>query len=282
MTDSPDPRIRFVANLWTLVEHPTPDCEWGMEEKFSAIKEAGFEGVNTWGAPELKPLLAKHDLEFAGHFDACDPKEFASRIAKQLDCGATTINVQLCDHDTPVEEAVEKVLLLMEEDARQNANVHVEVHRDTCTETPEKAYAIADAYREATGKLLRMNVDHSHPSIIKHLRPEEFSERLLDRPELLQHGNLLHCRPFNGHHCQVPVTDGTGNLSREFVAYLPFIEDAFRCWLAGPRPHNILWVVPELGPVASGYGLSIFPPIWEDCVVARQELQGAWDRVLRG
>lgn len=271
-------RIRFVANLWTLVGHPSAHNEWSMDQKFAAIKDAGFDGVNWFASAEIKALLQKYDLKFAGLFDANSPADFASLMAAQMDCGATTINVQLCDHDTPIDEAIEKTVLLMEEDERQNANTHLEVHRDTCTETPEKAYAIADGYREATGKLLRMNIDHSHPAIIKHLRPEDFATRLLDRPELLQGGNLLHCRPFNGHHCQIPVTDGRGNLSKEFQDYLPFAEAAFRCWLDGPRPHNELWVVPELGPVASGYGISSWPPVWDDCIVARRELAAAWLR----
>jgi hypothetical protein len=274
------PRIHFIANLWTLVEHPTVEHEWTLEQKVKAIKAAGFDGVNHRGRPELRVLLEKYGLEFGGLFDASDPADLASLIKAQLDCGSATINVQLCDHDTPVREAVEKTILLMEEDERQNANCHLEVHRDTCTETPEKAYAIADGFRKATGKILRMNIDHSHPAIIKHLRPEAFADRLLDRPELLQNGNLLHCRPFNGHHCQVPVTDGRGNLTREFKEYLPFAEAAFACWLRGPRPHNELWVVPELGPVASGYGISTWPPVWEDCIVARQELLAAWERAV--
>lgn len=274
------PRVRFVANLWTLVEHPSAGNEWSLEEKIRAIQKAGFEGVNYFASPELKSLLDKYDLEFAGLFDANDPAEFASLIKAQMDCDATTINVQLCDHDTPVSEAIEKTISLMEEDERQNANVHLEIHRDTCTETPEKAYAIADGYQKATGKVLRMNLDHSHPAIIKHLRAEDFVERLLDRPELLQNGNLLHCRPFNGHHCQVPVTDGRGNLTKEFNDYLPFAEAAFKCWLDGPRPHNELWVVPELGPISSGYGISTWPPVWDDCTVTKRQLQQAWDRAL--
>ena len=274
------PRIHFIANLWTLVDHPSQADEWTLEEKIKAISEAGFDGVNDRGRPELKALLEKYGLSFSGLFDADDPSEFASLIAAQMDCGASTINVQLCDHDTSINEAIEKTILLMEEDERQQANTHLEVHRDTCTETPEKAYAIADGYREATGKPLRMNIDHSHPAIIKHLRPEDFAPRLLDRPELLQGGNLLHCRPFNGHHCQIPVTDGSGGLTQEFRDYLPFAEAAFSCWLEGPRPHNELWVVPELGPVASGYGVSTWPPVWEDCIVARRELAGAWQRAL--
>jgi len=273
------PEIRFIANLWTLVEHPSAGDEWSLAEKVGAVKEAGFDGVNHRGSAELHILLEEHGLEFSGLFDANDPSEYADLIRAQLECGSSTINVQLCDHDTPVEEAIEKTILLMEEDARQNANVHLEVHRDTCTETPEKAYAIADGYRQATGRILRMNVDHSHPAIIKHLRPADFAGRLLDRPELLQHGNLLHCRPFNGHHCQIPVTDTEGGLTREFRDYLPFVEAAFACWLEGPRPHNVLWVVPELGPVASGYGISTWPPVWEDCMVAMGEMRKAWERV---
>jgi hypothetical protein len=278
MSHSDPPSIHFIANLWTLGEHPSAESEWSLEEKIVAVKEAGFAGVNHGATPELKTLLKRYDLAFSGLFDACDPADFASLIKAQVECGSTTINVQLCDHDTPVEEAIEKSILLMEEDERQNANTHLEVHRDTCTETPEKAYAIADGYEKVTGKLLRMNIDHSHPAIIKHLRPVEFAERLLDRAELLQHGNLLHCRPFNGHHCQIPVTDGRGHLTREFRDYLPFVEAAFACWLEGSRPHNELWVVPELGPISSGYGITTWPPVWEDCMVAKGEMQAAWDR----
>lgn len=277
---SEKPRIRFLANLWTLWDHPSAENEWTLEKKVAAIKEAGFDGVNDRANEELKGLLKEYDLEFGGLFDGDDPSKFPEFIAAQLDAGSKTINVQLCDHDTPVEEAIEKTILLMEEDERQGGNVHLEIHRDTCTETPEKAYAIADGYRKATGKILRMNIDHSHPAIIKHLTPDSFADRLLDRPELLQNGNLLHCRPFNGHHCQVPVTDGQGHLTREFEDYLPFAESAFKCWLEGPRPHNELWVVPELGPIRSGYGISTWPPVWEDCQVLRDQLLTVWHRSL--
>jgi len=41
----------------------------------------------------------------------------------------------------------------------------------------------------------------------------------------------------------------------------------------------VLWVVPELGPVASGYGISTWPPVWEDCMVAMGEMRKAWERV---
>ena len=276
---NPAPRIVFIANLWTLMEHPSPATEWSLEKKLETVKAAGFDGVNWFADAETPPLLKKFRLKFSGMFNFPREEDFAALIRAQMEAGAETINVQLGNHDTPVEEAIRLTLKLMAEAEKQHANVHLETHRGTCTETPEKAYAIADAYQKATGKLLRMNFDFSHLAVVKHLAPQDFSKRLLTRPDLLQNGNLIHCRPFNGHHCQVPVTDGRGNLTREMHDYLPFVEDVFRCWLAGPRPHDELWVVPELGPVSSGYGISTWPPPWEDALIGKQELAKVWDKI---
>ena len=55
----------------------------------------------------------------------------------------------------------------------------------------------------------------------------------------------------------------------------------FRCWLAGPRPRNELWVVPELGPVESGYGISTWPPPWEDALIAKEELAKVWRKAAQ-
>ena len=274
-------KIVFIANLWTLLGHPSVATEWSLERKFQAVKEAGFDGINWRGSPEIAKLLRSFGLRFSGLFDAGKAEEFAPLIRAQMEAGAETINVQLADHDTPADDAIRLTIRLMEESERQRANVHLEVHRDTCTETPEKAYAIADGYHAATGKLLRMNLDYSHIAVVKHLRVEDFSKRLLTHPEILQNGNLIHLPPFNGHHCQVPVRNWQGNLTREFENYLAFVGDLFRCWLAGPRPHNELWVVQELGPVVSGYAISTWPTPWEDCLIAKQEFEKVWSCALR-
>jgi hypothetical protein len=60
--------------------------------------------------------------------------------------------VQLADHDTAAADALRLALQLMEEAERIGGLApSVEVHRDTCTETPEKAYALAEGYFKATG-----------------------------------------------------------------------------------------------------------------------------------
>lgn len=282
---SESPKLLITVNLWSLMGYPSLENELSLEEQLKAIKAAGFEAYS-WGysqMDEVKRLTPDSGLRFAGAFDAASPERITERIATMLEVDNGPMNCQLCDHDTPVEEAIELSITLMEEAERQNADVYLEVHRDTSTETPEKTYAIIDGYEKATGKKLKVNFDYSHPAIIKHLNPNDYTERLLVRPDLQQMSSLWHMRPFNGHHCQIPVTDGKGGLSPEFEDCKPFILDVLKCWLAGPRPNNELWVVPELGPSSKGwggYGLSCFPCVWEDTIVLGNQIKELWAQAL--
>jgi hypothetical protein len=153
--------------------------------------------------------------------------------------------------------------------------VSLEVHRDTCTETPEKTYEIAERYERATGHLLKLNFDYSHLACVKHLAPADYSKRLLTHPKLVQHSEQCHFRPFNGHHCQVPVTH-RGALTQEVKDYLAFVRDLMRVWRAGKgNAQRTLFACPEMGPYG-GYNVTGFPPAWPDAVVLRGELAKAW------
>jgi hypothetical protein len=158
--------------------------------------------------------------------------------------------------------------------------VSIEVHRDTCTETPEKTYALADAYEHATGELLPMTWDHSHLAVVKHLQPP-YWDRLGFRQDLLRRSQQFHFRPFNGHHCQVPVTNWRGKFTSEFLDYAPFVDKALATWLEGAEPGRELIAVPELGPLWLGYGLHAFPSSWEDSRELRAEIDRRWRRALK-
>ena len=54
MTNVFSPRIIFIANLWTLMEHPPAEAEWSLEKKIQAVKAAGFDGVNNHGGAASK------------------------------------------------------------------------------------------------------------------------------------------------------------------------------------------------------------------------------------
>src|ERR1700686_78090 len=63
-----------------------------------------------------------------------------------------------------------------------------------------------------------------HLAVVKHLVSEIYVERLLVRPDLIQGSQQFHFRPFNGHHCQVPVTRGDGSLTQEINDWFPIVR----------------------------------------------------------
>ena len=276
------PSLRHIANLWTLLEHPSKEREWPLEQKLQAIKEAGFDGVCWAGSPELHEGCQRHGLIFVGGMSSATAEDFPKLLEDLRTFGAHHVNVQLADDDTPAVESVRLALAVVQAGQELGLEPAIESHRDTCTETPEKLYALADAYQSATGKLMPISWDFSHAAVVKHLAPENFARRLLVRPDLIQHGQQFHFRPFNGHHAQVPVTDASGELTREVKDWLPFAEAVLKCWLEGNRhTDREIFVCPEMGPLVGGYNLSTLPNSWEDAKILRVEIERLWQKVRK-
>lgn len=274
-------RIVHTANLWTLAGHPTPNREWSLAHKVSEIAAAGFDAVTAPLTPGLPPLLRKHGLRYMGFLSTSNPRDFVPQITALVADGAETINAQLGDDFTPASEGFRLALALQRESKRQKIHAAIEVHRDTMTETPEKTYAIADAYHRKTGELLPLTWDHSHLAVVKHLKPFLFEEVLLQRADLIRNSRIFHLRPFNGQHAQVPVIDARGRLTPEFRIWLQFAESLLKLWLAGPKPGGEIWICPEIGPIGiHGYNLSIMQPSWTQALVCRSEIQKLWARLF--
>ena len=273
------PRLRVIANLWSLWDYPSAKREWSLERKIAAVAEAGFDGFSGALDRNQGRLAAKHGLCALGYISSSKPSEFRDKIKANRDGGALRINVQLGDHDTPVEKAVRMAVRIVQDGIDLGVPCDVEVHRDTCTETPEKAYAIAAGYRKATGTLLPMTWDLSHISVVKHLAPP-YWQRLFVDDRLVRHACQFHFRPFNGHHCQVPVTDGRGRLSLEFTQWLPVLDKTFETWLGARQDGRVLFACPEMGPVRGGYNLAQLPNSWEDAKVLRGIIGRRWKAAL--
>jgi len=281
MPDSQAPQLRIAIAEWTLVEQPSKENEWTLGQRLEAVKKAGFDAYACPGNVEgLKDALAQHDLRHTGMFYLSNAEDAPAGIAACREVGDGPVNVQLARHDTPVEDAIGMIRGIMLEGERQGVAVHIEAHRDRCTETPEKVAAILEGYKEQFGTYPRMNYDFSHPAVVKHLYPPHYVDRLIDYPEVFQASRVWHARPFNGHHCQIPVTDGRGNFSPEYEGCRPFFREAIALWLKAAEPGAEFWVLPELGPVNSGYGLSCFPNIWEDAIVLGNDLRTIWNEEL--
>jgi hypothetical protein len=262
-----------------MIAYPSAKREWSLERKMKEIKAAGFDGIAAYANPEVKGFADKLGLKIMGGFDGSSVAKARKQIIEQRDNGTRYMNVQLLDHDTPPAVAAKLAVKLIKLSDQLGVAVHIETHRDTATETPEKYDEIQRLFQRATGRLMPTTWDHSHFAVSKHLLPAVYSKRLLVWPKLIQLSHLFHLRPFNSQHCQIPVTNGKGKLTPEFKDYLAFVEDLFTLWLQGPEPRGELYVCPELG-MSHGYHVSTDPHAWPDAVRARKEYAGAWRRAL--
>lgn len=262
-----------------MIAYPSARREWPLARKVAAIADAGFDGVCAYATPELKAAADAHGLVLMSGFDAKSTADALPRLRAQRDLGVRFINIQLLNHDTPPAVAARAAVGLFRAAKKIGVAAHLETHRDTATETPEKFDEILRLYRRATGEELPVTWDHSHFAVSKHMMPPDYSRRLLAWPRSIRASQMFHLRPFNSQHCQIPVTDGRDRLTPEFRDYLAFVEDLFACWLAGPRPGDELWVCPELG-MSHGYHVSTAPHPWPDAIRARREYLGAWRRAL--
>ncbi len=262
------------------MQYPTREAEWTLDQKLTAIKAAGFDGVCWAPSPELHLGALDRDLIFVGGMASGNAADFPQILADLKQYGAHHVNVQLAADNVLTPEALDLTLTLMQQAKPLGLEPAIESHRGTCTETPEKTYALADAYYVATGELLSISWDFSHFAVVKHLVPSNFVDRLIVRPDLIQRAQQFHFRPFNGHHVQVPITNAKGDLTPEVRDWLPFAEALLTCWLDGNRntAREIL-ICPELGPVEGGYALSTFPNSWEDAKILRVLIDDLWKKL---
>ena len=277
------PELILCAAEWTLRGHPSEKNEWSIKRKVKAARKAGFKGFSAGSSPEIAAACRQHGMEFVGGVDVGAVDEAEPKLQAFKEGGATHINVQLCDHDTPIQKAVTVARSVMLAGRRLKLKPAIEWHRDTCTETPEKGMALANQYERRYKEKLRVNFDHSHPAIIKQIRPAKFWERLSEyQPDLLKASELIHFRTFTGSHCQTPVTNGRGKLDGDFITWRDnFLQPCLEFWLEGARSGKKLYAVVELGPKGSGYGLECFPDIWKDAIVARGEIEMVWKKLLK-
>lgn len=274
--------IKMMAADWSLRDYPSEKRPWSVETKVKKVKEAGFDGMSAGADPALGRALAKHGLELVGGVDVGSVRAAEPTLKRFQDAGAHHVNVQLCDHDTSTADALKVARAVIVAGEKLGMLPAIEVHRDTCTETPEKAFALASAYEKRYKKKLRMNFDHSHPAIIKQIRPPAYWNALSGRSDIWRMSELIHFRPFTGSHCQTPITDGRGKLDRDFVLWRDgYLVPALTSWAKGQRGARTLYAVPELGPQGSGYALACFPDIWKDAIIAKDEIKKAWTRALR-
>lgn len=274
-TNPGKPCIRHIANLAALRDTPTAKKPWPLEKKIEAIADAGFDGFTDQAGSKHGKLAEKFGLKFVGSIASSKPDELRALLQQQKDAGAAHVSIRLGEHDTNAGDAVRMSLRAALEGDALGLKVSVETHRGTCTETPEKLYTLADGYQRVTAKPLLVAWDFAQIAVVKNLPPSS-PERLIVRADLVQLAALFRFRPFNQHHCQIPVTDGRGRASAEFDAWLPFAKKCLQAWLGGNQSGREILVVSEVAAASSGYGLQQLPDSWSDAIKLRAALDKLW------
>lgn len=260
------------ATLWSLRQYPTLAREWRWPRKFAAIRAAGFTGVFSPPRPEL---AERGDLRYLAVTSLDRPARVKAAFTSAAALGALAIDVQLGDYNTPLRRAVALARRIDDVSRELGLPYAIETHRDTFTETPEATTALCRAFRRETSRRLPLCLDHSHFAVVRHLAPDTFWDRLRQPRELLRAATQYHLRPFNGHHCQIPVLDGRHRRTPEYQAWLVYAAALFDD-LARENRRNPVLVVPELGHAAPAYGLSCFGDTWRDLLVLHQDLRTGW------
>jgi len=263
--------LHLFGSLWSLRQHPSRAREWSWAKKLTKLQAAGFDGVFS---PPIPALRERGDLRYLAVASFGVGHEVEPVLAEAKKLGAVAIDIQLCDYDTAPEAAVAVVLKIRAAAKNHELPFAVELHRDTITETPEKSLALWMAYRAATGEDLPCCIDHSHFAVVRHLAPP-FWERLREPESLLQAATQFHLRPFNGHHCQIPVLNHSGRRTPEYRDWLNYAKELFAYLQAQPGAAPVL-VVPEIGNAAPAYRLSTFPDTWCDVVAVAADLRALW------
>lgn len=267
-----DRPLRLFATLWSLRQYPTRSREWSWERKFSAIRAAGCDGVFSPPRPELAD---RGSLAYLGVVSLDHPRKVAPALQAVKELGAEAIDVQLGDYDSNLADMLKLTDRLQAVATELDLPFAVETHRDTFTETPEATLALARGHQRRTGRQLPLCLDHSHFAVVRHLAPDAFWPRLRQPAALLAAANQFHLRPFNGHHCQIPVLDRNGRFTLEYRDWRRYAAALMAHLHRTPSPAPVR-AVPELGHAAPAYGLSCFGDTWRDAQALVRDLRRLW------
>jgi len=269
---TPTRPLWLFATLWSLRQYPTKKREWSWKKKFAAIRAGGFDGVFS---PPQPYLAERGDLKYLAVTSLGVDSDVAKPFRDAQALGAVALDVQICDFDTPVPDAVKVVLRIRQASRETGLPFAIETHRDTLTETPEKTVALAEAYTAACGEVMPLCLDHSHFAVVRHLAPAVYWEYLSQPASLLAAATQFHLRPFNGHHCQIPVLTPTGRATPEYKDWLGYAGPLLHYLRQQPTTDPVL-AVPEIGHAAPPYGLSCFSDTWQDVLRTERDLRRLW------
>lgn len=272
------PTLVPTASLWTLNAYPDPGWEWTLEQKIHAAREAGFAAIQAPALTGTGTLSRDCGLGFLAITNA-GPEDFSERLAEAAQEKAARINILFCRFDTPIDLAAETWVRIEKQAADLGIAPDLEIHRGTCTESPEKTAALLDRISQVTGRLPALTLDFSHWGVLRHFEPAEMHDVPGEHIAWLRHCREAHLRPFSGQHTQIPVTRPDGTRHPAYTAWIGFARAFFGAWKESAPADATLYACPELGGHGTGYWIEGFPDPWTDACAAMKDLTTIWNEL---
>jgi sugar phosphate isomerase/epimerase len=270
------PRLQVQHSLWSLIGLPmNAETEWTLDEKFDRVKDAGFEGVECWLAPDTerthREALDKRSLRLTLGHHPHTLADVRATIDQAKRLKADFIFAQPLNPFVPIKEAAAFC-----KEARSMANgegiaFFVETHRNNVPESLNQALQLIEEWPE-----IRFTGDFSHFVVVSEFYGLEY-ERAVDRMmPVLSRTSHLHGRISNGEQVQVDVGDGSSETAKFFVELW---ATAMREWRLAASPGDVFPFASELGPPR--YAITLpdgteFSDRWEQSLVMKRLAEQAW------
>src|ERR1019366_8048962 len=192
------PRLQVQHSLWSLIGLPmNSEPEWTLDEKFSHVKAASFEGVECWLSDgeeaEHKAALDRHDLRLTLGHHPHDLADVKAVIAKAKRLNADFVFAQPLNPYAPIKEAAAFCREARAVAADEGLALFIETHRNNIPESLNQALQLIEHYPE-----IRFTGDLSHFVVVGEFYGLEYERAIERMMPVLSRVSHLHGRISNG------------------------------------------------------------------------------------
>jgi len=276
-----EPRLMVYQSTWGMIDLPTRENMWQIDEQFERIKVAGFDGIQQFildvsdrdGLEAIFAAQRKFGLEFGVSCMVWNASEFLliAEVAKAND--ARYINVMVRDYFVTGQDAIRIITEILAVGDQLGLPTFIETHRNTVTQDLLRTID----YVRAVGQM-RLTLDLSHYILCTEIMASNDQVEAAFN-ELNNRADAIHARISNGHQIQVSATE----FSQATAMFGGWWRNAMRTWSSQALPGDIFHFTVELGPPP--YGIIISKESmkyaelydrWNDALVLKNMARHLW------
>lgn len=271
------PDLRLDINIWNLDDLPefSTGPKGGEEEKYQAIKAAGFQGVQD-GNPALcekygLSLTGQHRMNKVGDLD----QKIMEWTSGPYDCATIHVGWGM-ESDLEANRLIEYVL---NTSVKHDFPIYVETHRATITQDMWRTVELVKRFPE-----LRFNGDFSHWYAGLEMVNGVWEDKMQFIQPVLDRVRFIHGRIASPGCIQVAIAD---QMEAPFVKHFEeFWKMSFIGFLKSAKPGDFICFTPELLPATYYYARKFKKALgqyeeesdrWQEAILYTRVARECWE-----